>query len=446
MKFANYNLKEYINLALKDLGFVETTEIQEVIIPRVLKNQSLIGKSATGTGKTHSFLIPLIQNLDEKLNETQIVIISPTRELAMQLFEEVNKLIKYEKTIDARLFVGGSNRDAEVKRLEKSQPQIVVGTLGKLKDLAVSTNLLKIHTAKAVVVDEADMVLESSEIEEVDHVFAKFDSKVQILTFSATIPHDVVKFINKYLDKCELYDITNKEISKDTINHIFIPTKNKNKNELLLSLLSTFNPYLVLIFANTKEKVTEVANYLTDNGVKLLVLTGDLEARERRQVLKRIKDGQVQFVVCSDIASRGIDIEGVSHIVNYELPNDIEFYIHRSGRTARYHFDGLSISFYDYSDDNYINKLEAKGLKCTYMALKDGELVPTKERNYFAKKARTVTLIEEKLHMKTPVPKKVKPGYKKKRNEKIKRELKQMKRKNIDSLYHSRLHRKNEEE
>ncbi len=441
MTFKDYKLKEYIYKGLNDLSFEKPTQIQELIIPKALKGQNIIGKSKTGTGKTHSFLIPLVQKLNEDLKEVQAIIISPTRELALQLFEETNKLIKYNDNIDARLFVGGSNRDAEVKRLEKSQPQIVIGTIGKLKDLAVTTNLLKIHTAKIVVVDEADMVLEASEIEEVDAVFGKLEKDVQILTFSATIPQGLVKFINKYLDKSELIDTTNNEISKSSIEHVFIPTKNKNKNELLYKLLTSFHPYLALIFANTKTKVDEIADFLAEKGLKLLKLTGDLEARERKQVIKRIKEGKIQFVVASDIASRGIDIEGVSHIINYELPNDIEFYIHRSGRTARHLFEGSCISFYDYDDDKYINNLEDKGLKCVYKALKDDQLVLTKERNYINKKSKAVTKVEEEMHKKIPLPKKVKPGYKKKRNDAINKELNKMKRKKIDSMYHNMLHK-----
>jgi ATP-dependent RNA helicase CshB len=353
----------------------------------------------------------------------------------MQLHNEVVKLTTYNQDIDARLFVGGTNRDAEIKRLEKSQPQIVVGTIGKIKDLAVSTNVLKIHTAKAVVIDEADMVLEVSELAEIDSVFAKWEKDIQILTFSATIPQELVKFINKYLDKCELCDTTKKQISKKSIEHIFIPTKNKNKNELLLKLLLTFHPYLAIIFANTKTKVDEIAQFLGEQGLKLVKLTGDLEARERKQVLKRLKDGKIQYVVASDIASRGIDIQGVSHIINYELPNDIEFYIHRSGRSARYQLEGQCISFYDYEDDKYLDKLEEKGLHCVYKALVNDELVPTKERNYRPKTSTFVAKIESELHKKIPVPKKVKPGYKKKRKEAINKELRKMKRERIDALY-----------
>src|SRR5690606_21335929 len=184
--------------------------------------------------------------------------------------------------------------------------------IGKIKDLAVNTNLLKIHTAKAVVVDEADMVFESSEIEDIDSIFSKFNANIQTLIFSATVFNDLIVFLNKYLSKFELVDLAKKKFSHENIKHIFIPTKNKDKFTLLVNLLGTFNPYLVLIFANTKTTVDEIANYLGENGFKVGKLTGDLEARERKQVLKRIKDAKFQYVVASDIASRGIDITGVS--------------------------------------------------------------------------------------------------------------------------------------
>ena len=435
MKFSDYGFKKYINDGLAELGFFEATPIQEIIIPKAISGESLIGKSATGTGKTHAFLLPIFQKLKVDQKEIQAVIISPTRELATQLYEEVCKITKFNSEIDVKLYVGGTDRDNEVSWLEKKQPQIVVSTIGKLKDLAVDTNVLKIYTARMVVIDEADMVFESSEMEVVDAIFSLFDEYVQTLVFSATISKQLVAFLNKYLSKSPLYDLSEKKISKDSIEHIFIPAKNKNKFELLYSLLQTFTPYLVLIFANTKEKVNEIASFLASRGLQVVKLSGDLEARERKQVLKRIKDGKVQYVVASDLAARGMDITGVSHVINFELPKDIEFYTHRTGRTARFDGTGQSISFYEFSDDTYLHKLEAKGLKCVYMAIKDGNLVPTKERNKIIRKASAVKKMEEQLHYATPMPKKVKPGYKKKRKEEIERKLKKFKRKRIEEIY-----------
>ena len=399
MKFISYNFKDYINKGLASINFTEATQVQEIIIPKILQGLSVIGKSATGTGKTHAFMIPMLQKLDEDLKEVQEVVISPTRELAYQLYEEINKIIKFsEKDIDVRMYIGGTNRDAEIERLDKSQPQIVIGTIGKLSDLA-NSNALKLYTTKMVVIDEADMVFGSKEGEEIDKVFSKFENMNQVCAFSATIPQGLPSFINKYLlyskRKVETIDLSKREIGKNDIQYIFIPTKNQDKFELLVNVLKTFTPYLVLIFANTRNKVDEIAEYLSQNNIKCVKITGDLESRERKQVLKRIKDGEVQYVVASDIASRGIDIQGASHIINFELPNEIEFFIHRVGRVGRYNLTGSAISFYDYEDDKYLDELRKKKLSCVYMALKDGALQPTKKRNAVRKTTRVKKIEEE---------------------------------------------------
>lgn len=428
--FGKFKFKDYIHQGLESIGFKEPTEIQSLVIDKALKGENIIGKSKTGTGKTHAFILPILNSLTP-LEVVDAVIISPTRELAMQIYDEINKIIEFSvEKIDVRLYVGGTNRDAEIERLKKSQPQIVIGTIGKIKDLAITSNVLKIHTARYVVIDEADMVFEMSEMNEVDTVFGKFINP-QIMTFSATIPQNLMTFLNKYLDKNEIIDLVGKNNSKSSIEHIFIPTKNKNKDQLLVTLLKSFNPYLALIFANTKTKVNEIALMLSENGFKVGKLTGELEARERKQILKRLKDGVYQYVVCSDIASRGIDITGVSHVVNYELPKDLEFYIHRIGRTARFDNTGVAVSFYDYEDDGYIKQLKSKGLSCVYKSLVDGELRQTKERN---KPIRKTDKFERDIHNKYPLGK-VKPGYKKKRKEIIQKEARKAKRNYINEVY-----------
>ncbi|HKM29166.1 MAG TPA: DEAD/DEAH box helicase [Bacilli bacterium] len=433
--FKIYNFKEYLYKGLESISFVNPTEIQDIVINKIKTSEHLIATSQTGTGKTHAFLLPLLDGLTDD-DCLQALIIVPTRELAFQINEDIENLTKFSPTpIDTRLYVGGSNRDTEIKKLAKSQPQIAIGTLGKIKDLAVTTNVLKIHTAKMVIIDEADMVFESSEIVIVDQVFSRFEAP-QILVFSATISQELTVFLNKYLTNCEKIDLIGKKLSKSSIEHVFIPTKNKNKDDLLVALLKTFNPYLALIFANTKVKVDEIADYLSASGFKVGKITGDLAPRERKQMIKRIKDGVFQYVVASDIASRGIDIIGVSHVVNYELPKDIEFYIHRIGRTARFEATGIAISFYDFDDDNYLDQLHAKGFSYVYKALKDGELKETKERN--AKKARTTPRDEVDLHAKIPLPKKVKPGYKKKRNEEIAKEARKVRRSRLSEIYRRR--------
>lgn len=433
--FTKYNFKDYIYDGLKSINFINPTDIQEEVIPKALNGINIVGKSQTGTGKTHAFILPILQKLNEKDKSVQAVIIVPTRELGSQIYEEINKISKFSsEPIDVRLFVGGTDRVNELDRLEKSQPQIVIGTIGKIDDLAIKSNALKIHTAKMVVIDEADMVFEMQEIVDIDKVFGRFQD-IQVMSFSATIPNNVVNFLNKYLDSAEFIDLVKNNVQKEAISHVFIPTKNKNKDEILVQLLNSLQPYLALIFANTVKKVDEIAKMLGENGFKIAKLTGDLEPRERKQVLKRIKDGVYQYVVCSDIAARGMDITGVSHVINYELPQDIEYYIHRIGRTARFESTGQAISFYDYESENYLYKLKDKGLTYKFMLLKDGALVPTKERNAAKKKESAAEIA---IHKKHPMPKVVKPGYKKKRKEAIEKEIKKEKRARISEIYRKR--------
>lgn len=436
--FSKYNFKDYINEGLKNIGFIKPTDIQEEVIPLVLDGKNIVGKSQTGTGKTHAFILPILQKLDEDKKDIQAVIVVPTRELGKQIYDEFIKITKFsEKQIDIRLFVGGTDRNIEIARLKKSSPQIVIGTIGKLTDLAITENILRLHEAKIVVIDEADMVFDKSEIIDIDKLFSRFQD-FQVLSFSATIPENLKNFLDKYLDSAILIDLVKKNTKKESIKHIFIPTKNKNKDHILCDLLKTFHPYLALIFANTVKKVDEISLMLAENGFKVGKLSGELEPRERKQVLKRIKDGLYQYVVCSDIAARGMDIIGVSHVINYELPSDIEYYIHRIGRTARFDQDGFALSFYDYDDESYLKKLKDKGLSYEFMVLKDNELKPTKERNNKNKKESEAEIA---IHKKHPMPKKVKPGYRKKRNEVIQKEIKKEKKARISEMYRKRAFR-----
>ena len=245
-----------------------------------------------------------------------------------------------------------------------------------------------------------------------------------------------VKDINKYLSGVDEIIIEEKNLTKAAIEHVMITCKAKAKETVLLELLETINPYMAIIFANTKERVDELSSFLAKNNIKVAKIHGDLDERERKQILKRIHDLKYQYIVASDIASRGIDIEGVSDVINFDLPKDTEFYIHRSGRTARYEATGRVFSLYTYETENYVIDLKKKGLNPTFMKLVDHELIPTK-----LPKSRNVSVMkeaEQQLHAKNPLPKKVKPGYKKKRMEKINKELRKVKRERIEDIYRRR--------
>ena len=432
MKFKEYNFKSYIQDALKRLSFDKPTLVQEKVIPEALKKNSLVVESATGSGKTHAFLLPIFQNLDENNKNVQAVILSPTRELAAQLFNVAKEIVEGTE-VDVRLFIGGQNRETEIKRLSSSQPQVVIGTLGRISDLAIKANVLKIYQANTLVVDEADMVFDEKDLVEVDKVISLIQDEPQFLVFSATMPKSLRIFVNKYLSGVDEIIIEEKSLTKDAIEHVMIPCKARAKEEVLLELLETITPYMAIIFANTKEKVDHLSSFLASNNYKVAKIHGDLDERERKQILKRIHDLKYQYIVASDIAARGIDIEGISDVINFDLPKDTEFYIHRSGRTARYEATGRVFSLYTYDTENYVDELKKKGLNPIFMKIVDHELVQTK-----LPKSRNLTVVQEAeaaLHQKYKLPKKVKPGYKKKRMEKINKELRKVKRGRVEEIY-----------
>ena len=440
MKFEELNLKPFLKTALKEANFYELTPIQELVYHKWQANSNIICQSATGSGKTLAFLLPILNQIEEEKKEVQTVIISPTRELASQLFDVTNQLIK-KTQIDARLYIGGNDAQDELRRLELSQPQIVIGTLGRIFDLAKTKNALKVYLASNIVIDEADMVMDEKSVEEVDQVLALMNNLPRFWLFSATFTKAIRVFINKYLGQVDEITIEEENLTKQSIEHLFIPTKAKDKKTVLLDLINIINPYLALIFVNRLEDVSTISNYLSEQGIKVGIIHGDLDARERKQVLKRIKDNQYQYVVASDIASRGMDIEGVSHVINFDLPKDIDYYVHRTGRTARFNQTGVAYSLYDYDDEKYVDELRKKGLIIKFVKIASGELVPTK----LAKKPNNQKRQDDisAIHAKYPKPKKVKPGYKKKRMEKITKEIKKMDRERIEEIYRRKNKNKN---
>ena len=407
--------KNFIQKAIKDLGFRDFTEVQNLVIPKANKGLDIIGCSQTGTGKTHAFLIPIFEALDLDNHDVQAVITAPTRELAQQIYNFAVHIAKFSEThIDIRKYVGGSDREKEINRLKKSQPMIVIGTPGKIFDLAIKENLLNVYKAKTFVIDEADMSLEIGFLEDIDKLAASMDEGLQMMVFSATIPEKIRPFLRKYMNKPTEIFIKPKELSSLNIEHIFIPIKSKSREDVLLSLVKTINPYIALVFCNRKETVEEIGTLLYSNGYNVTKLHGDITPRQRKQVMDRIKKAEFQYIVASDIASRGIDIDGVSHVVNYELPKDMEFYIHRSGRTGRASYTGMAISLYTPKDESYLDFLENKGIDIIYKDIKNNELIKRRDRTERIKRIQSTKSIEiEKLNLKRK-NKKVKPGYKKK--------------------------------
>ncbi|MCU9613898.1 DEAD/DEAH box helicase [Caldibacillus lycopersici] len=421
-KFTKFPLAPFLLGALAEIGFYEPTEIQERIIPKALTGKSIVGQSQTGTGKTHAFLLPILTKIDPEVNEVQAVITAPTRELANQIYHEVLKLTKNaEVELLTKLFVGGTDKNRTIEKL-KTQPHIVVGTPGRIYDL-VKEKALSIYTAKMMVVDEADMMLDMGFIEDVDKIAASLPGDLQMYVFSATIPENLKPFLKKYMENPLFVQVEPDQKSAKNIEHILIPQRHRNKVDLLINVLQAYNPYLAICFTNTKQNADSLANKLAEKGVKVGIIHGDLPPRERKKMMNQIRNLEFQYIVATDLASRGIDIDGVSHVIHYELPKDLSFYIHRAGRTGRGDYSGISAVIYEENDIMTISKLEKMGITFSNKDLVNGEWVDVQDRN--ERKNRKKKLPDSKERpIQVKKPNKVKPGYKKK----IKNEIETMKK------------------
>lgn len=408
-KYTDYNFQPFLQDAIAKLGFTEPTPIQKEIIPLILKGKSAIGQAHTGTGKTHSFLIPIVQRIDVSKQEVQAVITSPTRELAQQIFDALNQLIEGTE-IQTKLFIGGTDKQRSIDRL-KSQPQIVVGTPGRIRDL-VKEQALFVHTAPILVVDEADLAFDMGFIEDIDGFASHMPDKLEMFVFSATIPERLQPFLKKYMDAPVHVHMNDKRPVAEGIDFVLVPIRSKSRNKRLLDVLEGINPFLAVIFTNTRKTAEHVAGYLTENGIRCGQIHGDLAPRERSRMMKQIRDLDYQYIVATDLAARGIDIEGISHVINYEIPEDLEFFIHRVGRTARAGNKGTAITLFEPSDEDALARVEKMGIPFVQKDVKDGEWTELKDRHARKKRVKQENEIDVKAKALVRKPKKVKPGYK----------------------------------
>ena len=415
MKFTEFNFKDYIQEALKDLNFVEATEVQEKLIPVVLSGRDLVGESKTGSGKTHTFLLPIFQQLDEEADSVQAVITAPSRELATQIYQAARQLASFsEQEIRVANYVGGTDKARQIGKLESSQPHIVIGTPGRIYDLVESGDLA-IHKAYTFVVDEADMTLDMGFLETVDRIAARLPKDLQFLVFSATIPQKLQPFLRKYLSNPVMEQIKTKTVIADTIDNWLLSTKGRDKNAQIYEISQILQPYLAMIFVNTKTRADELQAYLTAQGLKVAKIHGDIPPRERKRIMNQVKNLDFEYIVATDLAARGIDIEGVSHVINDAIPQDLSFFVHRVGRTGRNGLPGTAITLYQPSDDSDIRELEKLGIKFTPKIIKNGEFQDTYDRDRRANREKTKEKLDtEMIGLVKKKKKKIKPGYKKK--------------------------------
>lgn len=408
-KFSKFNLKDFLLNALEKQRIIEPTEIQERLIPSILNGKSVIGQSQTGTGKTLTYVLPIVQRVDETQNECQAIITAPTRELADQIYKEIIKLLPEDNNLRVKKIVGGTDRKRMLEQL-RTNPHIVIGTPGRISDL-IKHEELNVFPANMLVIDEADLMLEMGFINDVDYIASRMNPKLQMLVFSATIPEHLQPFLKKYMENPKFSRVDAKQASSNDVEQLLMPHRHRDLNNIVVEICHAISPYLALIFVNTKTKADEIYTFMASAGFRVERLHGGLTPRERKQTMKRIERLECEYIVATDLASRGIDIKGISHVINVELPDELDFFIHRVGRTGRAGVSGQAITIYKQEDIQKISTLEKRGIVFKHVDLKKGEWVeiapPRKRRP-----------VKNKPEIVLPKPKKIKPGYKKKLREK----------------------------
>lgn len=415
MLFKDFNFKPYIQRALDELKFVDPTDVQAKLIPVVRSGRDLVGESKTGSGKTHTFLLPIFEKLDESSDDVQVVITAPSRELGTQIYQATKQIAEHsEQEIRVVNYVGGTDKLRQIEKLKVSQPHIVIGTPGRIYDLVKSGDLA-IHKAHTFVVDEADMTLDMGFLDTVDKIAGSLPKDVQILVFSATIPQKLQPFLKKYLTNPVMEKIKTATVIADTIDNWLLSTKGRDKNAQILELSKLMQPYLAMIFVNTKERADELHSYLSSNGLKVAKIHGGIAPRERKRIMNQVKNLEFEYIVATDLAARGIDIEGVSHVINDAIPQDLSFFVHRVGRTGRNGLSGTAITLYQPSDDSDIRELEKLGINFIPKVIKNGEFQDTYDRDRRNNREKSYQKLDtEMIGLVKKKKKKIKPGYKKK--------------------------------
>lgn len=415
MSFKDFNFKPYIQRALDELKFFDPTDVQAKLIPVVRSGRDLVGESKTGSGKTHTFLLPIFEKLDESSDDVQVVITAPSRELGTQIYQATKQIAEHsEQEIRVVNYVGGTDKLRQIEKLKVSQPHIVIGTPGRIYDLVKSGDLA-IHKAHTFVVDEADMTLDMGFLDTVDKIAGSLPKDVQILVFSATIPQKLQPFLKKYLTNPVMEKIKTATVIADTIDNWLLSTKGRDKNAQILELSKLMQPYLAMIFVNTKERADELHSYLSSNGLKVAKIHGGIAPRERKRIMNQVKNLEFEYIVATDLAARGIDIEGVSHIINDAIPQDLSFFVHRVGRTGRNGLSGTAITLYQPSDDSDIRELEKLGINFIPKVIKNGEFQDTYDRDRRNNREKSYQKLDtEMIGLVKKKKKKIKPGYKKK--------------------------------
>ncbi|MDF2684735.1 MAG: ATP-dependent helicase [Brevibacillus sp.] len=353
--FLEFGLHQSVVKALSNMGFEEATAIQVQTVPAALQGRDLIGQAQTGTGKTAAFGIPLIERLNENSGNIQGVVLTPTRELAVQVAEEINKIAQF-KNISALPIYGGQDITRQIKALKK-RPQIIVATPGRFMD-HMRRKTIRLDAIEIVVLDEADEMLNMGFIDDIKEILQEVPDNRQTLLFSATMPRAIQEIAQQFMTEPTLISVKSKEVTVPNIEQQYMEVAEKQKFDVLCRLLDIHSPELAIIFGRTKRRVDELSEALTKRGYGAEGIHGDLNQAKRDSVLRKFKEGTIEVLVATDVAARGLDISGVTHVFNFDIPQDSESYVHRIGRTGRAGKTGLAITFVTSREIDHLRLIE----------------------------------------------------------------------------------------
>ena len=343
MKFEELNIDERILRAIEDMGFEETSPIQTQAIPAVCEGIDVVGQAQTGTGKTAAYTIPMLMKIDPQIKKPQAIVLCPTRELAVQVAEEIRKLAKYMSDIKVLPVYGGQEIVRQIKSL-KTGVQIIVGTPGRVMD-HMRRKTVKFDNINMVILDEADEMLDMGFREDMETILTDTPQDRQTVMFSATMPKAIMDIARNFQKDAKVIKVVRKELTVSNIEQFYYEVRPKNKTEVLCRLIDIYNPRLSVVFCNTKRQVDELISELKGRGYFADGIHGDMKQQQRDRVMDDFRSGKVDILIATDVAARGIDVDDVDMVFNYDIPQDEEYYVHRIGRTGRAGRSGMALSF-----------------------------------------------------------------------------------------------------
>ncbi|MBJ7986278.1 DEAD/DEAH box helicase [Bacillus cereus] len=354
--FLELGISETFNHTLRENGIVEATPIQEKAIPVVMSGKDIIGQAKTGTGKTLAFVLPILEKINPESSDVQALIVAPTRELALQITAEIKKMLVHREDINVLAIYGGQDVAQQLRKL-KGNTHIVVATPGRLLD-HIRRETIDLSNLSMLVLDEADQMLYFGFLYDIEDILDETPDSKQTMLFSATMPKDIKKLAKRYMEEPQMIQVQSEEVTVDTIEQRVIETTDRAKPDALRFVMDRDQPFLAVIFCRTKVRASKLYDDLKGFGYNCAELHGDIPQAKRERVMKSFREAKIQYLIATDVAARGLDVDGVTHVFNYDIPEDVESYIHRIGRTGRAGGSGLAITFVAAKDERYLEEIE----------------------------------------------------------------------------------------